>query len=140
MKKQFVSIHLDFIGFVASILCAIHCAALPFLLSFIPLVGLEYLDNPYVEYTMIIISFLIASLALIRSYNRHHGKFLALHIVITGFILIVVSRFSYASWQEVLLTSLGGVVIAIAHFVNWKLINQYTSRAYQKNKQSKEIN
>ena len=124
MKNQFIGLHLDFIGFSASMLCAIHCAALPFLLSMAPLAGLQFLDNPWIEYAIIFFSFFIASNALIHGYRRHHRKPLALIIAVTGFVLIALGHGLGIELTEILFTSVGGVSIAIAHLINWKQINQ----------------
>lgn len=124
MKNQFIGLHLDCIGFSASLLCAIHCAALPFLLSMAPLAGLQFLDNRLIEHTIILLSFSIASVALIKGYRRHHHKLLALVIAIIGFALIGLGQVLEPEWKEILLTSSGGATIAIAHLINWKLINQ----------------
>ncbi|MEO1050506.1 MAG: MerC domain-containing protein [Bacteroidota bacterium] len=124
MKNQFVGLHLDFIGFSASLLCAVHCAALPFLISLAPLAGLQFLDNPWIEYTIIILSFFIASNALVHGYRKHHHKLTALTIAIIGFILIGLGQVLEPEWTEMLLTSIGGLAIAIAHLVNWKFIRR----------------
>ena len=124
MKNQFVGLHLDFIGFSASLLCALHCAALPFLLSLAPLAGLQFLDNPWIEYVIILLSLFIASSALIHGYRRHHHDLLALTIAVIGFILIGAGQLLEPEWKEVLLTSTGGTMIAIAHLINWKHIKQ----------------
>ena len=124
MKNKFVGLHLDFIGFSASMLCAIHCAALPFLLTMAPLAGLQFLDNPWIEYTIILLSFFIASNALTHGYRRHHKKLLALIIAIAGFILIGVGQLLQIEWQEILLTSIGGMTIAMAHLINWRYIKK----------------
>ncbi len=123
-KNQFIRLHLDFIGFTASLLCALHCVALPFLLSLTPLAGLQFLDNIYVEYAMIIISFLIASYALVRGYRKHYQKPLALLLVLFGFILIGAGQVLQAEWKEIILTSFGAITVAIAHLINWKQLKQ----------------
>ena len=122
MKNQFIGLHLDFIGFSASLLCAIHCAALPFLLSMAPLAGLQFLDNPWIEYAIIILSFTIASNALIHGYRRHHHKSLALIIAIIGFILIALGHTLGSEQVELFFTPSGGILIAVAHLINWKHI------------------
>ncbi len=121
MKNQFVGLHPDFMGFSASLLCAVHCAALPFLLTLAPLAGLQFLRNPWVEYALILISFGIACYALIPGYRRHHRKPLALILVLLGFLLIGAARFLE---PEAVLTSSGAVLIAIAHLINWKQVRQ----------------
>jgi len=124
MKNRFVGFHLDFIGFSASLLCAIHCAALPFLLTMAPLAGLQFLENPWIEYSIILLSFLIASNALVHGYRKHHKKPLALIMAVAGFVLIGIGQFIHAEWQEVVFMATGGTVIAIAHLVNWKHIRK----------------
>ena len=124
MKNQFIGLHLDFIGFGASMLCAIHCAALPFLLTLAPLAGLQFLDNHWIEYTIILFSLIIAANSLVSSYTRHHHSFLALAVAFSGFLLIGAGQLLEFEWTEILLTSCGGILIAIAHLINWKLIKQ----------------
>ncbi|WKN44169.1 MerC domain-containing protein [Tunicatimonas pelagia] len=121
MKNKFVGLHSDFVGFSASLLCALHCAALPFLLTLAPLAGLQFLRNPWIEYTLILISFCIACYALIPGYRRYHRKPLALILVLLGFLLIGSGRFLE---PESVLTSSGAVLVAIAHLVNWKQVQQ----------------
>lgn len=120
MKQRFVGLHVDFIGFVASFLCAIHCASLPLLLSLTPLLGLKLLENPFLEYAMILLSSIIASYALIKGYARYHKKLLALVIVLFGFLLIALGRFLETETLEITFTSTGAIAISTAHFINWK--------------------
>ncbi|WP_185152548.1 MerC domain-containing protein [Fulvivirga aurantia] len=120
--SRFVGLHLDLIGFSSSVLCAIHCAALPFLLSLAPLANLQFLNNPWVEYAIIIASFLIACFALIHGYSRHHHKPQALVLVVMGFVLI--STGHLAEWNEAVFTTFGATIVAIAHLINWRQIKQ----------------
>jgi len=132
MKSHFVSLNVDFIGFSASLLCAVHCAALPFLLTLAPLAGLQLLDSPWVEYAFIVLSICIATGALVQGYRKHHHKFLPLIIAVAGFVLIGLGQFLELSWAEALLTATGGATIAIAHLMNWKHIVQSKPQACHK--------
>ena len=124
MKNNFLSFNADFIGFSASLLCAIHCAALPFAFALAPLAGLRFLQDPRIEYAIIMISLLIASYALIHGYRRHHQKPLALLVVLVGFTLIGIGHLLQTELQELILTSSGATIVAIAHVINWKHIRQ----------------
>lgn len=124
MKNQFVGLHSDFVGFSASLLCALHCAALPFLLTLAPLAGLQFLSNPWVEYALILLSFGIACYALIPGYWRYHRKPLALMLVVIGFLLIGTAHSLASEAYEVVLTSGGASLVAIAHLINWKQVKQ----------------
>jgi len=124
MKNQFVGLHLDFFGFSASMLCALHCAALPFLLTLAPLAGLQFLDNHWIEYTVILLSLLIASNSLIASYRKNHKRLVAIIVALGGFLLIGFGQISESEFNEALFTSTGGAMIAIAHLINWRLIKK----------------
>ena len=124
MKNQFIRLHLDFIGFSTSVLCAIHCAALPFLFSLAPLAGLQFLRNPWVEYVIILLSLFIASFALLHGYRKHHKRLLPLLIAIVGFVLILMGHLFEVVWKELAFTSSGAIAIAMSHLINWKYIRQ----------------
>ena len=128
MKTSMNGLQLDFIGFGASMLCALHCAALPFFLSLAPLSGLQYLDNSWIEYGIILTSFFIACYSLIPGYARHRQKS-ALILVTVGFMLIGTGHFLGHQWNESLLTSFGAVTVAVAHLVNWNYIRQINQKS-----------
>lgn len=132
MKNSFVALHMDFVGFCSSVLCAIHCALTPILLSVLPLAGLQFLSNPVIEYSLIAVSIVIASLALLRGYSRHHKDPLPLVVVGYGFLLITLGRFAHADWQEVFFSSVGATSVAAAHVVNWVRIKQHVAKSLLK--------
>lgn len=120
MKDHFAGLHMDFIGFITSMLCAIHCSCLPLLLGTMPLVGLEFLENPSMEYGIILLSFLIASTALLKCYTKHHKKPFPLIIVAFGFTLIILGHLLQFGLLEIFFTSGGAIAVSIAHLMNWK--------------------
>ncbi|MEM9886086.1 MAG: MerC domain-containing protein [Bacteroidota bacterium] len=124
MQNKFFSIHLDFIGFSASMLCAIHCISLPILLSMSTLSGLAWLENELLEFGIILLSLFIATWSLGQGYRKQHSKFDAFVIMLAGFSTIVLSRFLGEALEPVLMM-LGGTLIAWSHFYNWKLIQKY---------------
>ncbi len=124
MSRTIHTLNLDVIGVSTSVLCALHCAALPFLLTLAPLAGLKFLSNPWVDYFIILVSFCIATYALIHGYRRHHQKSIALVIVTVGFLLIGSSYLFETGWKQILMTSGGAMVVATAHLINWKLVKQ----------------
>lgn len=128
MRNHFIGFHLDFIGFSTSLLCAVHCIALPFLLSLAPLLGLQFLENEWIELLIIATSFIIASLAISHGYLSHHRKRMALFMVMAGFSFIVIGHASGIEWLEIIFSVLGGVTIAGAHLVNWIYIRRSLSK------------
>ncbi len=121
MEKKFFGFNWDFFGFMASLACALHCATVPLLLTIGTLGGLAWLEHPVVEGAFIALSLLLASWSLIGSYFNQHRNLSALVTVVLGFVLIIASRFAEGN-AEVLLTVLGGLTIALAHYINWKLL------------------
>ncbi|WKK81917.2 MerC domain-containing protein [Marivirga arenosa] len=115
-------IPLDAIGMMASILCAIHCAALPVLLSLSTLASLHFLANPWIEYSIIFFSLLLALVSFLPAFKRHHSNFLPLILLGLGFILIGMGQSGLIEVNEVVLTVSGAFLIAIAHIVNWIMV------------------
>lgn len=120
--SNFLSLNKDFLGFLASMLCAVHCAALPLILTFSALSGLSFLANHTIEFVFLGISAVIATWSLIPSYKEHHQNIKPLLIVAVGFAFLISSRFLPHGILEHTITAIGGFTVAIAHVVNWKLM------------------
>ncbi|MFC3559197.1 MerC domain-containing protein [Pedobacter jamesrossensis] len=114
-------LNLDKLGITASTFCAIHCAIVPLLLTFLPLWGLGFLADERVEIFMIVISLLLGIWSMSSSYRKLHRKVTPSIILITGFLLIALGHFSGIKHLEPILIPFGGLAIAAAHFVNLKL-------------------
>lgn len=118
MKPFVKSARLDQLGITASLACAIHCAALPFVISTLPLWGLGFLANSWVEISMICLSLLIGVWSLASSYPKHK-KIMPIAVLIAGFGSIALGHYFIESLEAILIP-LGGFTIAAAHFINWK--------------------
>ena len=120
--KNKIASFFDVLGFSASTLCAVHCAILPFVLSFLPLLGMEFISNPKFEWTMLISSIVLALTSFLIGYYKHHRDSEALSIMLIAFIFFVLGypRDSPAILNEISLP-IGGVIMAYAHYRNWKL-------------------
>jgi len=119
MKTFINSSVLDKLGMTASIGCAIHCAALPFLITILPLLGMEFLALPHIEVSMIVLSLVIAVWSLTSSYRAHKSLMPAILLAL-GFLLIF-SGHLFFEHIEAALIPLGGLTIAVAHYYNWRL-------------------
>jgi len=116
----FSRIHTDLWGFGASMVCAIHCGMLPFILTFSSLSGLAWMSEPWIEVTFILLSFGIALIAIGRNFGRHKHILKAIKVVSVGFTLILAGHF-LPGMGEYVMTAAGGVTIAGGHILNWKL-------------------
>ena len=119
--KNFFSLSLDSIGFSASMLCAVHCVAVPLLLTVSTWSGLQILNNPAIELIVLCCSAMFALISIVPSYIRYHRNPKAIALVIIGFILIGLGRFDVDKIWEISFTSVGAATVASAHFLNWRL-------------------
>jgi tetrahydromethanopterin S-methyltransferase subunit C len=115
MKLQ---VNWDALGITTSLLCAIHCAVLPLLLTSLPLFGINIIHNNFFEAGMIALAFSIGSLALFHGYKRHHHRPLPLFIFSTGFIFLVLKEI-FLSYEIVLLVP-AVLLILTGHFFNYR--------------------
>jgi len=113
---------LDNIGMTASTLCAIHCALVPIFITVLPLIGLGFLANPWFEWGMIILAFIIGVSSISSSYFRMHRRWLPLLLLSIGFTIIILGHIFITGWVEGIVVPLGGFTIATAHFINYKYV------------------
>ena len=111
---------LDNIGMTASVLCAVHCAIVPLLLTSLPLFGLGFLANPWVEWSMIIFALGVGFYVIGSSYFNIHRKLLPMCLLIVGFLIIIGGHLFITSWREAIIVPIGGLLIATAHFFNFR--------------------
>lgn len=123
--KQFISTNLDFLGFSASFLCAIHCALLPFVMTIGLMGSLSWLANPIIENGFIILSIILAAMSLYPSFKGKHHNSTALIVAGIGFVLLFLSRMvGHGSSVELITVVIGGLMIAVAHYINWQLLKK----------------
>lgn len=111
---------LDSTGTMVSWACAVHCLALPFAVAFLPLIGLSFLLDERVEWTIIGGSILIGVLSFLPAYFRQHGKLRATALFLAGISLIIAAHLlfedSFAAQMVFILS--GAILITAAHLVN----------------------
>ncbi len=84
--------------------------------------GLDFLANDWIEISMIIISLVIGVWSLSASFRKSHHNILPICTLITGFVLIATGHFSGIDFLEPILIPLGGFTIALAHFLNLRML------------------
>ena len=90
-----VSTWRDWFGIVASIGCAIHCAAMPFVIAYLPALGLSFLADEAFHKWMALVCFLIAIAAFVPGIRKHR-KWTPLAVGTVGLILITFAAFGLA--------------------------------------------
>lgn len=110
---------LDYTGAAVSWACAIHCLAMPFLITALPLVGLSFLADELTELIFISVSILIALLTFFPAINKHH-KIQPLLFFILGILILLSSHFFFEDdlfWKSLIVIS-GAISITAAHILN----------------------
>jgi len=120
VKHNITTSKLDNIGMTASTLCAIHCALVPVFITVLPLIGLGFLANPWFEWGMIILAFIVGVSSITSSYFRINKKTLPLVLLTFGFLIIITGHLFITGWAEGIIVPIGGFTIAAAHFINYK--------------------
>lgn len=110
-------------GAVASWLCAVHCLALPFIFTLLPIAGLSFLLDETTELAFIGLSILIAAASLLPGYFRHHGRIRTLILFVSGIGLIVLSHLFFEEdlLFKVVFLLTGAASITASHFINRRL-------------------
>jgi len=85
----------DWMGIVASVGCAIHCAAMPFVIAYLPSLGLSFLADEAFHKWMALICFLIAIVAFIPGIKKH-GNWIPVSVGAIGLALITFAAFGLA--------------------------------------------
>lgn len=119
MASTLYKVHLDKIGMSASLLCAIHCLAIPILISGGIISSISWLHHPLVEWSLISLAIFIAGKSFSKSFKKHHQSYTPIIIGLVGFVMLIISRFAPHSLEHQF-AALGGVILAVAHYVNWK--------------------
>ena len=121
---------LDHIGMTASTLCALHCAIVPLILTFLPLAGLGFLTNPFFEWGMITLALVLGVSSIFMAYFRTHHRALPLILLLIGFAVIVLGHMYLVSWAEAIVVPAGGLTIAFSHFLNYKYVDKCSTEPH----------
>ena len=116
----------DRFGATASLLCAVHCAALPLLLGILPALGLGFLADHGFERGFIAFASVFATSSLILGFRRHQDP-RAFGLLVPGVALLVagVACDPAAIGLHAMLVASGGVLVALAHLVNQRLLHAH---------------
>lgn len=116
---------IDQLGIITSGLCALHCAALPLLISFGLLGSMHDTAHGALEIIVILAS---SFLGLWSIYNglRGHGK-LVPQLMIAGGALVIIFGLMIPAVGHPLM-AFGGFVLLLGHWFNWRLLSPRKSQ------------
>jgi hypothetical protein len=97
-----------------SLVCAVHCLTVPFLVTVLPLAGLGVLLGGSLEILCIVASVVLATCSLCWGFRRHRRwrVFIVLGAALT---MIAVGRFLASEPYEFVFVFMGAMVLAAGH-------------------------
>ena len=122
-KAEVSSGRLDLWGSVISFSCAIHCLALPILISTGSLVMISEADYEMTEIFILVPSVIICSWSVARSLKVHKNS---LPLILFSISLIVLSfgKFFHLEAYETILSTIGAMLLASAHLTNRRFLKK----------------
>jgi len=117
-----VKLNWDALGIGTSVLCAIHCALLPVLVTSLPVFGFNIVHNPVFEWGMIALAFVVGSYSLFHGYIRHHRSLRPVLLFSFGFIFLVLKQFFTQFEIPLLLVAVASIIGA--HYYNYVLCHR----------------
>lgn len=122
----------DKAGAMASLLCAIHCSVVGLLAGFLPLIGLTFLHEPWVEALFYCTAAVLGVWAAVRGWLLHRAWWVSLFFL-CGFALVGIGH--WAGEMSVnkgqletlghLLSAAGGLVLVAFHVMNSRLTKSH---------------
>ena len=119
IKRQ----NVDRLGILSSGLCALHCAALPVLISF-GLVGTLTPDTHLFIEAGVILSSLFLGVWSIYNALTSHGRIWPQILIAVG-AFVIISGFLFSSSH--IFMAVGGFMLVSGHWFNWRLLGPSNS-------------
>jgi hypothetical protein len=115
------TLSMDMLGIVASTLCLIHCAAMPLVITFLPLLGLKFLEGHAAHYFLAAFVVAFALLAIVPGYLKHK-KTIVLVSMLVGVGFVVLATFGsgrlFSDSLELPLITVGNLIVVVTHLRN----------------------
>jgi 4-hydroxybenzoate polyprenyltransferase len=110
----------DKTGAALSWACAVHCLAMPFLISLLPAAGFAFFAHEGIEYLFIGSSVLVASISLLPGFFRFHRNVNTL-LLFAGGIALMISADGFFEENfagKILTVAAGALFVTAAHALN----------------------
>ena len=117
-----IKLNWDALGIGTSVLCAIHCALLPVVMSSLPVFGINIIHNLFFEWGMIALAFVVGSCSLFHGYIKHHRSIKPVMVFSIGFVFLVLKQFIFR--HDILFLLIAVICIISAHYYNYRLCHR----------------
>ncbi len=109
-------VNFDRLGITTTIICAIHCAVLPLMLTSLPLFGKNLIDNQAFEYFMILLAATIGLYSLTHGFKKHHHAKAPILTFGFGVLMLILKQVFHD--KQILFLIPGVISIIAAHVMN----------------------
>ncbi|HEU0306251.1 MAG TPA: MerC domain-containing protein [Lysobacter sp.] len=124
---------LDRLGALGSVLCALHCAAIPLLIALAPSFGAAAWLGGGFELGFVVFATGLGLFSMFWGYRRH-GAVRALGLLLPGLALlwlaIVYRPLHEAVVPHAMAMTLGGTLVGLAHLANLRLNHEHVHDAH----------
>jgi len=114
----------DRFGFAASLLCAVHCAALPVLLALLPSLGVGIWLGEGFERAFVVFASLLGVFTMAWGYRRHRAV-RALWLLLPGlgvlWLAVLYVPLHQSLVPHAVAMTFGGTLVGLAHLANLRL-------------------
>ena len=114
-----LKVNWDGLGIITSLLCAVHCALLPVLLTSLPLFGVNIIHNLLFEWGMIAIAAAVGAYSLYHGFIKHHQQWLPAILFAVGILFLITKQLFHQ--YEIWLLIPAVILIVTAHYQNYHL-------------------
>lgn len=109
-------VNFDTLGITTTIICAIHCAVLPLMLTSLPLFGKNLIDNLVFEYLMITLAAGIGLYSLTHGFKKHHHTRGPILLFAFGILMLILKQVFHD--HQIMFLIPGVIAIISAHVMN----------------------
>ena len=114
----------DRIGATGSLICAVHCAALPLLIALLPSLGIAAWLGDDFELGFVLFASLFGFAVLAWSYRRHRAV-RALGLLLPGLVALwaglLYPALHHSLLPHAVVMTFGGTLVGLAHLANLRL-------------------
>jgi len=114
----------DMLGIAVSTICLVHCLAMPFIITLLPILGWQFLAGKLAHRILAAFVFSFAMFAIVPGYLKHRHKNVLTGMII-GLSLVAIATFFCGlflpeSWELLLITA-GNLILVATHWHNHHL-------------------
>jgi MerC mercury resistance protein len=108
---------IDLLGVCVSLVCAVHCLTVPFLVTVLPLAGAGVLLGGSLEILFVLASVVLATVSLCWGFRRH-GRWRVFVVLGAAVTMIALGRFLVSEAYELVFVVTGAMALAAGHLLN----------------------